>query len=172
MCFNVQILFGQIFRLYRQYMECILINICLLFALYSDEKIIFPLYVYYTDNMHMVFRLFATLFTTSLASWSHGRTMLRLRFLDRGWCCPGFLLIHLSLQPLLFPLTSLLFNCLLGLVLFLFIIFFGSSHLWVVFSWKKKEREMLKHLMHNIMTFENNDKCDRLKNLTCKQALF
>ena len=46
-------LFGDIFRLYGQYVDCIQINIHLLFALYLDENIIFALYAYYMDNMHM-----------------------------------------------------------------------------------------------------------------------
>ena len=46
-------------------MDCIQINICLLFTLYSDKNIIFTLYMDYTDNMRMVCGLFATLFANS-----------------------------------------------------------------------------------------------------------
>ena len=46
-------------------MDSIWINIHLLPALHSDKNIIFTLYTDYMDNMHMAFRLFATLFANS-----------------------------------------------------------------------------------------------------------
>ena len=117
---------------------CIQINIHLLFTLYSDENIIFTLY---TDNMHMVFRLFAILFanSTNLGSWSYGSSMHGFSPLHRGWCCPSFLFIHLPLQLIFFLFTSLLFHHLLSLVLFLFVIFLCFPCLLVISCCTKKQ---------------------------------
>ena len=125
---------------YSDYTDNVQIVFISIFIYYSDKNILFALYI---DNMCMVFVLFTTLFpnNTNLASWSYCSSMHGLSLLHRGWCCPSFLFICLPLQALLFLFTSLLFHCLPGLVLFLLIIFFCSSHLLVVFSWKRKREK-------------------------------